>query len=281
VCNKPREALARNLRHADLCEQEETMKRKDLVSLSNELRRQRAALLKTVVDAEADLASIAEERESELEERAQEERAARLYARLDERGKREIESIDAALRRIADGSYGVCTDCEAAIAPGRLRALPSTLYCVACATEHERGGRTEAGELEAPRGGALPADLSLLSDRELEETLREMVKEDGRVDTDELRLVARRGVVYVDGAVPSEGERQVLLKLLTDVAGVREILDRVQVSSLLWARADRDRQREESVDLWRPEPPQTDDIVENMEDGIEYSAPSEPVMDED
>jgi hypothetical protein len=51
--------------------------------LAQALRRQRAALLKQFFDAETDLQSIAEDREPELEERAQEERAARVLAGLD------------------------------------------------------------------------------------------------------------------------------------------------------------------------------------------------------
>jgi vacuolar-type H+-ATPase subunit D/Vma8 len=48
--------------------------------LTQALRRQRAALLKQFFDAEADLRSLAEDGEAELEERAQEERAARVLA---------------------------------------------------------------------------------------------------------------------------------------------------------------------------------------------------------
>ena len=75
--------------------------------MTQQLRRRREALFREVADTEADLQFIAEDRESEFEERAQEERAARLFARLDLRGKHAIEEIDAALRRIAYGSYGV------------------------------------------------------------------------------------------------------------------------------------------------------------------------------
>lgn len=257
------------------------MKRKELVSLTNQLHRQRAALLKTVLDAEADLAAIAEERGSELEERAREERSARLFARLDERGQREIEAIDVALQRCADGTYGVCLGCGEAISGGRLHALPATPHCIECAAELERQPAVETAAPEPPQRGSLPSDLSLLSDRELESSLRDLVRDDGRVDTEELRIVARRGVVYIDGAVPSVGEHQILSKLMTDVAGVREILDRVQVNPLLWDRADRERLVAAPLVLLHPDPEQTEDIVENSEDGVEYSAPGEPGRDEE
>jgi DnaK suppressor protein len=41
-----------------------------------------------------------------------------------------LEEIDAALRRVADGSYGVCEVCGRPINPGRLEARPTARTCV-------------------------------------------------------------------------------------------------------------------------------------------------------
>jgi RNA polymerase-binding transcription factor DksA len=49
------------------------------------------------------------------------------------KGKAELRAIDAAIARIADGSYGDCARCGQPIAPARLRALPATAVCTACA----------------------------------------------------------------------------------------------------------------------------------------------------
>src|SRR5262245_27696780 len=106
-------------------------------ALAQELIRQRAVLVGEVTDTEADLHALAEDREIEMEERAQEERVARLLVQLDDREKHEIAEIDAALRRIAEGAYGVCEGCEKPIAEARLRALPATRFCVACAQAQE------------------------------------------------------------------------------------------------------------------------------------------------
>lgn len=57
---------------------------------------------------------------------------------LEDEALREIPLIRSALARIADGSFGVCTECGEDIAHGRLRALPFTPHCVACATKGER-----------------------------------------------------------------------------------------------------------------------------------------------
>lgn len=41
--------------------------------------------------------------------------------------------IARALEKIADGTYGVCDTCGARIPAGRLRAVPQSTLCVACA----------------------------------------------------------------------------------------------------------------------------------------------------
>jgi RNA polymerase-binding transcription factor DksA len=46
---------------------------------------------------------------------------------------REAEQILAALARIEQGQYGVCSNCGADIAPARLAALPTATRCIACA----------------------------------------------------------------------------------------------------------------------------------------------------
>ncbi|NNG40064.1 TraR/DksA family transcriptional regulator [Flexivirga sp. ID2601S] len=42
-------------------------------------------------------------------------------------------AVDAALARLADGSYGVCERCGAPIGDGRLEARPTTTFCIDCA----------------------------------------------------------------------------------------------------------------------------------------------------
>ncbi|GAA2724244.1 TraR/DksA family transcriptional regulator [Cellulomonas aerilata] len=44
-----------------------------------------------------------------------------------------LEEVDAALVRLAEGRYGTCERCGAAIAPGRLEVRPTARTCVACA----------------------------------------------------------------------------------------------------------------------------------------------------
>ena len=51
---------------------------------------------------------------------------------------RELRDIDAALRRIVLGTYGICVRCQDGIARERLEAYPTAKRCVACQNEEER-----------------------------------------------------------------------------------------------------------------------------------------------
>jgi len=54
------------------------------------------------------------------------------------RDQEELMAIDAARGRIAEGSYGECTDCGCEIPFLRLQAQPTALRCVPCQARHEK-----------------------------------------------------------------------------------------------------------------------------------------------
>ncbi len=66
-----------------------------------------------------------------------------------DRHVREIQRIEAALRKLVDGSYGYCVDCGDAISVQRLQVNPAVARCYVCQT------RFEQGEI----GGAYPPTL--------------------------------------------------------------------------------------------------------------------------
>jgi len=49
------------------------------------------------------------------------------------------EQVNAALRRIDDGTYGRCQQCKKEISADRLDALPYTPFCIDCARESQAG----------------------------------------------------------------------------------------------------------------------------------------------
>lgn len=50
-----------------------------------------------------------------------------------------LRRIDAALQRLATGSYGTCERCGLPIPPGRLAARPTATMCTACAAGRPYG----------------------------------------------------------------------------------------------------------------------------------------------
>lgn len=50
----------------------------------------------------------------------------------------ELADIDAALARVADGSYGWCADCAGPIGRPRLQVQPMAVRCAPCQGKHEK-----------------------------------------------------------------------------------------------------------------------------------------------
>jgi RNA polymerase-binding transcription factor DksA len=59
---------------------------------------------------------------------------------LEAEGSQQITIIRAALKRMDEGTYGICITCDALIAAARLEALPYATQCIACAEKAEREG---------------------------------------------------------------------------------------------------------------------------------------------
>lgn len=260
------------------------MAAKRLAEFRRTLLRKRQAFLDEVEKVETELQYIAEDRESELEESAQEERSARVLARLDDHGVAVLGAIERALARIEAGAYGRCTECGQPIPVARLSAVPETAYCCDCAKKAEQGG---PGSVEGPEtpvppssAAAVPSDYSLLSGLELEGEIREHLREDRRVDMEELRIVCRHGVVHLGGCVPSEGEHQIVLQTVTDVMGLKDVDDRLQTKEILWEHEDRDGQEGASETAPWEELAGTEDVTETHEDGTDFVPPTRPTPEE-
>lgn len=194
-------------------------------TLEAALRDRRAALLERVTREESELAAIAAERSAELVERGQGAGVGRLLARLDDQARREVLDVDAALDRLLGGRYGRCTACDEPIPAARLRALPATALCLACAVDAE----SRHAHPTPARPVVRTPDLAALSNREIETLVRRAVREDRRIDDDDLQIHFRRNVLRLAGTVPSETDHAALRGLVDDLFGIREIVDRVEV----------------------------------------------------
>jgi DnaK suppressor protein len=61
-----------------------------------------------------------------------------------DRGSSLLRQVKAALRRIHDGGFGICIECESAISAKRLAALPWASHCIECQERADREGRDQS-----------------------------------------------------------------------------------------------------------------------------------------
>jgi DnaK suppressor protein len=284
-------------------------KRQEFVRLREEyaiqLRQERDALTAEVAEGEADLLPMESERANELEERAQQADATRMFIHLDERRKQRIDEIDQVLQRLALGTYGLCDRCGEPIPVARLRALPTARVHVQCAEDEERGDPVgTAGEEPWPVGEAamlmtaeqeeegpggpeaeerverMPPDTRSLNDEEVEEYLQERLEEDGRVDLHELQVSYHTGVLTLEGTLPSEEQHQMVLQYATDFAGIQEVVDRLVIDELLWEREDRTGRPQDDEASSGTLSGAMEELVESDQEGQDYEPPDRPVREE-
>ena len=62
-----------------------------------------------------------------------------------------LRDVKASLHRIRDGGFGICLECECAISPKRLAAVPWASRCIQCQDAADRDGR----EITESRGETL------------------------------------------------------------------------------------------------------------------------------
>ncbi|HEB76478.1 MAG TPA: TraR/DksA family transcriptional regulator [Nitrospirae bacterium] len=62
--------------------------------------------------------------------------------------KQTLNKIDEALRKLNEGTYGICEDCGSEISEERLKIIPFAIYCVDC-----MGKREEIEKLESEEEG--------------------------------------------------------------------------------------------------------------------------------
>jgi RNA polymerase-binding transcription factor DksA len=98
--------------------------------VARRLRARREWIVEEIAKVGGDLKKICND--GELDEGVSASSAARFLARLEEAGSRRIHEIDQALRRIAEGSFGVCERCRGRISPQLLDVTPTIALCAEC-----------------------------------------------------------------------------------------------------------------------------------------------------
>lgn len=114
------------------------MNQTELARLQNILEHKRETLVRNaaqvrVEDMTMDVAELPDEMDLASSEYIQS-----MALRFRGREKVFLEKIERALKKIRDGSFGVCENCEEEISAKRLEARPETTLCIRCKEEQER-----------------------------------------------------------------------------------------------------------------------------------------------
>jgi DnaK suppressor protein len=110
---------------------------------------------------EAELAQVLRRRDGIAIEKSADQMDEIQYATERELAMRNVDressllrQVKAALARVHDGSFGACAECESAISPRRLAALPWALLCIQCQESADRDRQERTESLSEPLGRA-------------------------------------------------------------------------------------------------------------------------------
>jgi DnaK suppressor protein len=108
--------------------------KKELGPIRNKLLSLREDLLhkvqtKRVIDTSADVGDEADVASQSIEKE--------LIFELSDNERQMLDQTEAALRKLTNGTYGLCESCRQPIGLERIRALPFARYCIDCQSKTE------------------------------------------------------------------------------------------------------------------------------------------------
>ena len=108
-----------------------------ITELKKKLEEQRVELLAEAGETISGGLKPEKENYADLGDQASAESDRNLLLRLRGREQRLLKKIDEALKKIEDGTFGICETCGEKIALKRLQARPVTTLCIDCKTAQE------------------------------------------------------------------------------------------------------------------------------------------------
>lgn len=105
----------------------------DTQRMRETLSAEREELRRRELGANADLARQADLSTADYADEARERQREGILTAISRSADSRLIQVEAALRRIDEGTYGVCVVCGGEIEEGRLAALPAADRCIDCA----------------------------------------------------------------------------------------------------------------------------------------------------
>ncbi len=97
-------------------------------------------LVREAVESLGDMTQ-AQEMYADMSDQASAEVERNFLLRIKDRERKLIMKINSVLKRIDDGTYGICEECGDLISEQRLKARPETTQCIECKTDLEEQER--------------------------------------------------------------------------------------------------------------------------------------------
>ena len=114
---------------------------KDLAAMAELLHVRRSAVadrLKGQLDGQSRAEHAREVRLQDGDDATQRDADREVDLAQSDKDTLELQAIDEAMARLAQGRYGSCADCDEPIPRERLRLEPQALYCIDCGARRER-----------------------------------------------------------------------------------------------------------------------------------------------
>ncbi|HAN03925.1 MAG TPA: hypothetical protein DCW72_04085 [Elusimicrobia bacterium] len=117
---------------------EESLTKTELAEIAANLSEMRVDIAKNVEDKKN--FDILEPEVGDSIDQASQSLDKEILFELSDNERKILRDVDAALRKMEKGTYGLCEHCKKAIEKKRIKALPSARYCMVCQSGSERSG---------------------------------------------------------------------------------------------------------------------------------------------
>ena len=117
---------------------EESLTKTELAEIAANLSEMRVDIAKNVEDKKN--FDILEPEVGDSIDQASQSLDKEILFELSDNERKILRDVDAALRKMEKGTYGLCEHCKKAIEKKRIKALPSARYCMVCQIGSERSG---------------------------------------------------------------------------------------------------------------------------------------------
>lgn len=118
--------------------QEEALTRSELAEIAASLSEMKADIAKNVEDKKN--LDLLEPEVGDSIDQASQSLDKEILFELSDNERQILRDIDAALRKMEKGTYGLCEHCKKPIEKKRIKALPSARYCMVCQSGSEKSG---------------------------------------------------------------------------------------------------------------------------------------------